>query len=141
MRRAVLAARLVLGGVFLYAGLVKMSASHAFALTIAPFAHLPGDWLRPVSYVLTATEILAGVLLFTPRVFPIGAAAALALSALYAGVVSWALANNIIVDCGCFGQDGTPSAAKMEFAVTRDIFLAALAVTVLLYRERRRRAD
>jgi hypothetical protein len=55
-------------------------------------------------------------------------------------VLSWALANGIIVSCSCFGQDDQPSAMKMMLALGRDLFLAGLALVVILERELARRS-
>jgi hypothetical protein len=47
-------------------------------------------------------------------------------------VLGWALANGIIVSCSCFGEDDHPSAMKMALALARDLFLAGLALVIIL---------
>ena len=56
----------------------------------------------------------------------------LALCILFATVLGWALANEIIVSCSCFGETEEPSALKMLISLVRDLLLAAGALIALL---------
>ncbi len=59
----------------------------------------------------------------------------LGLSVLFCYVIGWAISNQIIVSCGCFGtEDTAPSAEKMALAMWRDVLLAAGSVVVLIFR-------
>jgi hypothetical protein len=129
-----LACRLVLAAVFLYAGVIKASAGAAFLLALLPFTFVPAAWLAPIAAILPLVEIAAGVLLLWPRTARLGAGLALGLLVLFCGALGWALANGIIVACGCFGNDETPSAAAMTWALVRNAALAAAAVVVLFNR-------
>jgi uncharacterized membrane protein YphA (DoxX/SURF4 family) len=124
--------RIALAAVFFYAGAVKASASQEFAMALLPFTFVPPQWTMPLALALAWTEILAAILLLLPRVFPLGAALVGALCLLFIGVLSWALWNGIIVSCGCFGADDSPSAWKMLLAIGRDIVLLGAAAGVLV---------
>ncbi len=124
--------RIALAAVFFYAGAVKASASQEFAMALLPFTFVPTQWTMPLALALAWTEILAAILLVLPRVFPLGAALVGALCLLFIGVLSWALWNGIIVSCGCFGADDSPSAWKMLLAIGRDIVLLGAAAGVLV---------
>jgi uncharacterized membrane protein YphA (DoxX/SURF4 family) len=124
--------RIALAAVFFYAGAVKASASQEFAMALLPFTFVPTQWTMPLALALAWTEILAAILLVLPRVFPLGAALVGALCLLFIGVLSWALWNGIIVSCGCFGADDSPSAWKMLLAIGRDILLLGAAAGVLV---------
>lgn len=132
MRYVFLATRIVLAGVFLYAGIIKASASAHFAVTLMPFTILPQDWIGLIAFTLPLVEILAAILLLIPRTSPYGAALVLLLSVAFISLLGWALHNEIIVACGCFGQDETPSAEKMQMAMERDVVLGAVAMAVFL---------
>jgi uncharacterized membrane protein YphA (DoxX/SURF4 family) len=132
MKRGAFAIRLFLAGIFLYSGVVKASSSAQFALALAPFTLIPEIWIRLLSVLLPCAEIAGGALILVPRTKTIGACLVLGLCLAFASALGWALANGIIVNCSCFGQDERPSAAKMTLALTRDVFLAALAFIVLL---------
>ncbi len=131
-RYALLVARLFLAAVFLYAGIVKASASAHFAVTLIPFTILPQEWIGHIAHLLPLAEILAGLLLLWSRTAPYGAALILLLCAGFITLLTWALSNDIIVACACFGQDETPSAEKMQMAIGRDVFLALVAAAILL---------
>lgn len=132
MKSISLIARLLLAGVFLYAGLVKASSSAQFANALIPFTFLGDQWLGPISRTLPLVEIAAAILILLPWTRRLGAAILLLLCLLFIAVLGWALANGIIVSCACFGQDETPSAAKMAMSLVRDAGLAALAAVVLI---------
>jgi len=130
-------ARVFLGGIFLYAGTIKASASEEFALALVPFTLLPESWTGPFAVVLAWTEISAGLLVLLPRIHRLGSAMILLLALLFIGVLTWALSNGIIVSCGCFGGDETPSAGAMQMAVLRDTGIACAAAFTLVFQPRK----
>jgi uncharacterized membrane protein YphA (DoxX/SURF4 family) len=123
--------RIALAGLFFYAGVVKAGSIQEFAIALLPFTFAPPEWTMPLALALAWIEILAAILLLLPRAFPLGAALVCALCLLFIGVLSWALWNGIIVSCGCFGADDSPSAWKMLLAIGRDILLLGAATTIL----------
>jgi putative oxidoreductase len=132
MKRGAFAIRLFLAVIFLYSGLVKASGSAQFAVALIPLTLIPETWIRPTSILLPLVEIAGGALILAPLTKRIGACLVLGLCGVFITALSWALANGIIVDCSCFGEEERPSLAKMTLALMRDIFLAALAFIVLL---------
>ena len=131
MKRGAFAIRLFLAAVFLYSGLVKSSGSAQFAIALAPFALIPDYWIHPLSVLLPLAEIAGGICVLVPRTKTLGACLLLTLCLIFIAALGWALANGIVVDCSCFGQEQRPSAAKMTLALVRDVFLAMLAIIVL----------
>ncbi len=127
-----LALRLILGITFLYAGIIKASASQAFAIALLPFTFIDSTWTGPLAMGLAWMEILAGVLVLAPRIYEAGAAMIAGLCLVFIAVLSWALWNGYIVSCGCFGEDMAPSAAKMLLAIGRDILLLVAAVAIMM---------
>ena len=135
MTKVLWAVRLVLAGIFLYAGLIKASGSAQFALALAPFTIVPPAWITPLAQLLPLAEILAAVLILIPATKRLGATLILLLCLTFLAALTWALANGIIVDCACFGPESTPSAGKMTIAVVRDVVLAMLAGAVIFWPE------
>lgn len=125
--------RIFLGGLFIYSGAIKVDPGRQFATALAPFTILPENLLYPFAIALAFAELLAGALILIPRTARIGATGILLLCMLFIGVLGWALANNIIVDCACFGES-TPSAAKMAIAMIRDGVIFGLGLIVLTSR-------
>jgi hypothetical protein len=140
VKRTFVALRVILASIFLYSGLVKASSSAQFAIALAPFTFFPETWIRPLSILLPLSEIVGGLLILVSPTKHIGAGVIFVLSILFATVLGWALANGIIVSCSCFGQDDQPSAIKMALALGRDLFLAGLALVIMLERRSTRRS-
>lgn len=134
MNKVVLGLRVVLGGLFLYAGLIKASASAQFALALVPFTFVPSAWLGVLAFVILIAEVVAGILILLPWTQRLGALMILMLCVIFMIALGWALSNDIIVSCSCFGEDETPSAAKMMVALGRDVLIAAGAAVVLFRR-------
>ncbi len=128
------ATRMVLAAIFLYAGIVKASASEEFALALVPFTIIPEAWAGLFAVTLAWTEVGAGLMILLPRINRAGSALILFLALLFAGVLGWALASGIIVSCGCFGEDTPPSAQAMLVAIIRDAAIAAAAGFTLIFR-------
>ncbi|MEI6339150.1 MAG: MauE/DoxX family redox-associated membrane protein [Verrucomicrobiota bacterium] len=130
MKGLFLTVRLVLAATFLYAGIVKASASAQFAVTLAPFTPLPETLLAPLATLLPWLEITAALLILTNPTKKIGASVIVLLCLIFCALIGWALSQGIIVACSCFGHDETPSAFKMKLAIARDIGLTIAALAV-----------
>lgn len=137
MRWILLALRLILAGVFLYAGLIKALSSGDFMLALLPFTFVPESWMGPIAFTLPWVEVAAGVALLLPWTVRPAAVLVIGLCAVFITALAWALANDIIVACSCFGQDEEPSRGAMIFAIVRDVALAVLAGVVLVFSRRR----
>ena len=132
MSRLVLPIRSVLGAIFLYAGIVKASASQQFVLALVPFTILPGEWLGNIAVALAWTEIAAGALILLPRVHLAGAVLISLLCVMFIGILAWAISTGLILSCWCFGADETPSTFKMILSIARDIVLLLLAIATIV---------
>ena len=125
-----LVARLVLGGVLLWAGLSKITALSASAMAVRAYELFPYDVANAIGYVLPVVEVLLGALLvlglFTRWSALVGG---LLMLAFVAGIAS-AWARGLSIDCGCFGGGGSldPAAATARYPweIARDLALAAL---------------
>ncbi len=132
-----LLARLVLGGVLIAAGLLKVGSPSASARAVRAYQLLPFDLAAYVGYALPVVEILVGVLLvvglFTRASAAVGA---LLMVAFVIGIAS-AWARGLTIDCGCFGGGGQIAEADTAYPLelARDAGLA-LCGTWLLVRPR-----
>ncbi len=136
MKIAIWTARILLAAVFFYAGFIKMETSERFAITIASFSLLPPAFIDAFVLGLPWLETAAAVLILVPRTARIGAALVTLLLITFIGALGWALQQGLVVDCGCFGEDATPSPGKMAFAIWRDIALLALTLGLAWRRPR-----
>lgn len=140
--------RLVLGGIFIYAGYAKLAmptmphrppvgvALSFFALQVDSYQILPPAGVRIVAHTLPFAEVLLGLLLLSGFGLRIWATlVTLIMLGFFAAVVrSYAL--GLEINCGCFA---TPEPLTLK-TVFRDGALAALAVlmTVLAFLEARK---
>jgi len=118
------ALRFLLGGIFLYSGILKVSASLPFADSIASFQVVPYGAISLVALGLPPLEILLGAMLVSRWRVREGSFGVFLLSVIFGLALSQALVRGIQVDCGCFGS-GEPSTLKTCLAFGRDIFLIA----------------
>ncbi len=131
MKIAVWLARILIAGVLLYAGVLKLGASERFTVTVAKFAVLPDAWLGAFVLALPAVEVLAGILLLIPRTAQTGACLAAGLLTVFIAALAWAWSQGFTVDCGCFGTEDEPAPGNaIPLALARDVVL--LAITLLL---------
>ena len=116
--------RWVVGGIFLYAGVVKLRAPLDFADSIASFQMLPTVAINPLALSLPYFEIItAGMLILSWRKRA-AALAVLVMTTVFAVAMTTALVRGLNVDCGCFGG-GSPSRLKTWTSLGRDLLLIA----------------
>jgi putative oxidoreductase len=131
-----LTTRLVIGGIFLCAGIVKISYPAAFAGSIAAYRVLPwfGNYLAAA--VLPWLEVICGVLLITGWRTRGAAAVVTVLLLVFMTALASTIVRGLDIDCGCFHQNGAKTSAWS--ALGRDLLMLVGTVIVLGEEERRR---
>jgi uncharacterized membrane protein YphA (DoxX/SURF4 family) len=123
-------ARLVLGGVFLVAGLLKAIDPQSSVAAVRAYQLLPPSAVTIVGWGLPFAEIALGLLLLTGiATRAVAAGAAILLLVFIAAVVSVA-ARGLSIDCGCFGGGGEVAPGQTAYGIelVRDAGLLLLAV-------------
>lgn len=127
-----LAARLILGGVLLMAGLMKALALGQSVLAVRGFQVLPYELAVAVGYSLPFLEIIVGLLLLTGLLTRPAAVAGGALMIVFTAAIAQAWARGIAIDCGCFSGGGQvaweEARAHYPWDILRDTGLLLLAV-------------
>jgi uncharacterized membrane protein YphA (DoxX/SURF4 family) len=128
-----LLARLVTGGVWIYAGAIKLPDPDASVDAVRAYELLPGDTAVTVGHLLPILELVVGTMLVLGLLVR-GAAAvsALLFVAFIVGIASvWA--RGMEIDCGCFGGGGyDPDAgSKYPWEIARDVGLLALSLLLV----------
>ncbi|PLY07720.1 MAG: DoxX family protein [Desulfuromonas sp.] len=118
------ACRLLLGGAFLYAGVVKAQDVQTFAGGVAAYQLLPFNLNYLVAAALPWMEILAGGLLVVNRHVRAAALVATALTGLFIAVLASVIARGLEIDCGCFAAADPTSPWQ---ALVRDFLLLVAA--------------
>jgi uncharacterized membrane protein YphA (DoxX/SURF4 family) len=128
------AARLVVGTVWIVAGLLKLPDPAASVRAVRAYRLLPESTVTVIGYGLPILEVCLGVLL----VIGLGTRAAAALSALlfvaYIVGISSAWARGLQIDCGCFGGGGYAADATSKYPgeIACDIGLLALCAFLVV---------
>ena len=120
-----LATRLILGGVFIFASLGKVSSPQAFADSIGGFKLLHETILLDVALLILWHEIICAVLIL------LGVWARAAAMVLFFLALASAYARGLDIDCGCFGALMASGVGLM--AILRTVLLFGLSTIILLY--------
>ena len=128
-----LLARLILGGVLLVAGGLKVGNLQKSATAVRAYELLPTAIANFLGYVLPWIEIGLGLLLIS--------GVAVSISGLFGAIIMFAFiiaiaqawARGLSIDCGCFGGGGPidPDQTKYLSEIIRDIGL--FGVGIFLY--------
>ena len=124
--------RLALGGVFIYAGALKIVDAQGFALAVHHFRLTPWAVSVAVAIYLPWLEVLAGSALIFRRL-PLGAALALlAMTSVFLAALVSAWARGLDISCGCFGKEVHNIQTHFPQLILRDTALLAAAVILFI---------
>ncbi|MGH7738365.1 MAG: MauE/DoxX family redox-associated membrane protein [Candidatus Tyrphobacter sp.] len=125
-----LALRVVLGGVLIAAGALKVAHADSLAAAIAGYRLLPQGAVLPLAIALPPFEILVGLYLVAGLFRRVAAGIACAMFAAYCAAIASAVARHIPANCGCFGP-GDASKADWQHALA-DAVAALVALAIAL---------
>ena len=124
------AARLVLGGVLLVAGVLKAMDPQSSVTAVRAYELLPAALATVVGWGLPFAEIAMGLLLLAGIATRVVAAATAVLLVVFMFAVASAAARGLSIDCGCFGGGGhvAPGQTAYGTELVRDVGLLLLAL-------------
>ncbi len=127
--------RLIVGGVFMWAGVLKIADPLGFAQSIQNYQFFPRDLVFVIAVVLPWVEVLGGASLIL-GLFRGSSALLICLLLLgFIGLVALALLRGIDTSCGCFGS--LSRRADLGLILT-DAVLLFLALNIFLAKPRPR---
>jgi uncharacterized membrane protein YphA (DoxX/SURF4 family) len=135
-----LLARLILGGVLLAAGGLKVFKPTDSANAVAAYKLMPTELAHLIGYALPWLEVAIGLLLIVG--FMVRPAAVLSglIMIVFIGAIASVWARGMLIDCGCFGGGGEidPSLAsevRMNYfiEIMRDLGLALAALYLYFF--------
>ena len=137
-RIALILLRLVIGGVFVYAGVVKAGVARTLGDDIRHYDLVPWPVLVTVLAVyLPWVEIAAGLAVLCRRLYLGGLVAIAGLMIVFTAALGSAWARGLDISCGCFGNGEAKIREHFPSLLARDLGLLA-GVGVLLVAEGRR---
>jgi uncharacterized membrane protein YphA (DoxX/SURF4 family) len=128
------AARLLLGGVWIVAGWLKLPDPDASVRAVRAYQLLPESIVTPVGYGLPVLEICIGALLIIGLGTRIAAVISGVLLVLFIIGIASAWARGLQIECGCFGDGGyaADAAEKYPWEIARDVGLLAASVWLVI---------
>lgn len=129
-----LLARLVLGGVLLVAGWIKIVDITGSVQSVLAYDLFGYEVARLVGTMLPVVEIAVGLLLVAGLLTRASATVAGLLMVIFIVGVASAWARGLSIDCGCFGTGGPvdPEDTRYLSEILRDVGLLALAAWLVV---------
>lgn len=123
-------ARLVLGGVLIAAGALKVGNLQKSAMAVRAYELLPTAIANFLGYVLPWVEIGLGLLLILGVAVSISGLFGAIIMLAFVIAISQAWVRGLSIDCGCFGGGGPidPEDTKYLSEIIRDIGLFVLGI-------------
>ena len=132
-------ARLLVGGVWLVAGAIKVPNGAESVRAVRAYRILPEAIVPTVGHVLPAVEIVVGLALILGVLTRVMAIASALLFVAFIIGISSAWSRGLQIDCGCFGGGGfdADATSKYPWEIARDTGLLLLSLW-LVWRPRTR---
>jgi uncharacterized membrane protein YphA (DoxX/SURF4 family) len=126
------AARLLVGGVFLVAGAVKLPDPATAVRAVRAYELLPEPLVGPVAFGLPVIEIGVGLALVAGVFTRAAAVAAAVLLVVFIAAVASVWARGLQIDCGCFSDGGAVAAGETAYPqeIARDVALLVVAAAL-----------
>ena len=132
-----LAARLVVGGVWIVAGVLKLPDPAASVRAVRAYDLLPEAVVPTVGHLLPIVEVVVGACLVLGLLTRVMAVASAVLFAGFVIGIAAAWSRGLQIECGCFGGGGYREGASSEYPweIARDLGLLLLSA-YLVWRPR-----
>jgi putative oxidoreductase len=124
---------LVIGGLFIYAGVLKALDPVQFAIDIDNYKSIPWSIAVRLAFYLPWLEMLCGLALITRRLYLGGLSILSVLISIFIAVSIVAKARGLDITCGCFGH----ASMYLSFAGHLALNFAILAALLILFRRAR----
>jgi len=125
MNAAVLVVRVLLGGLLVVTGLLKVGHAPDLAAAIAGFRLLPSAAIGPLALALPFFEIMLGGYLIAGLFTRTAAIVAAVQFTVYAAAIASAVLRHIPANCGCFGPNDAAVADWPHVAFDLALVVAA----------------
>ena len=135
-RTVLLLLRIAIGGLFLFAAVLKIQDPLQFYFSIKGFQILPEHILQPLAFMVPWIEVVCGIALLTGTW---ARAAALVIGGMLlvfmGAILSVVVRTDIHVECGCFGDFSPfcPKGAVGWCNIGQNAVLLAIALPVMIW--------
>jgi uncharacterized membrane protein YphA (DoxX/SURF4 family) len=125
--------RIILAGLFIYAGMIKLMQPDTFLADIESYRMMPYSLAWMVAFYLPPLEILCGLGLLVPKFRKPSAVILLLLMIVFIIAISVAWTRGLNIACGCFGTS-TEEATNYPWLIVRDLLRAGGLAFVLWWK-------
>jgi putative oxidoreductase len=132
MKYFTLAARLFIGGLFIYASIYKISDPVNFAVSIRNYMIIPPSWSNLLALTLPWIEIGAGVFLILGIQTKPAALLTTGMLGVFLGALIYAYSIGLDIDCGCFSPAASSSGRIEIYHVVRDTVIFLISLSILI---------
>ena len=123
---------LIVGGVFIYAGVLKVLDPAQFGIDIDNYKALPWFISVRLAFFLPWLEILCGVALIFRFLYRGGLSILTALTLVFIGATIAAKARGLDITCGCFGHASQHWSFWQHMAVNLAILISLVALLLAI---------
>jgi len=127
-----LAARLLIGSLFVYASVHKILDPAGFAIAVRNYLIIPPAWSNVVALTLPWVEISAGLFLIAGIQTKPSALLTTAMLGVFLAALIHAYAIGLDIDCGCFSSAGSSPGKIGIYHLVRDSALFLTSLFILL---------
>ena len=121
--------RIMVGLVFIYASIDKISSPAYFAGTIQNYQIIPEFLMNIVAITLPWVELICGFLLLTGIWHRAAALIISLLMIMFIFAILSAIVRGLAIECGCFGAGTSANWTR----VVEDMFLLAFSLQILIF--------
>lgn len=125
-------ARILIGVVFIYTGLIHIADPAGFASAVAAYRILPPYSVNAFALLLPWVELLAGLAIATGIGLEGGALAAIGMLAVFLIALAASLYRGLDISCGCFSTSAGADRISWLY-LARDLALLLVAIFIFLF--------
>jgi uncharacterized membrane protein YphA (DoxX/SURF4 family) len=130
-RWLILALRLVIGGMFLYAAWSKVLQPAGFAMAVRGYKIIPFSLSNLFALGVSWSELVAAVLLILGILTRKAAGAIAILLVMFIVAIATTMVRGMVIDCGCFGNEGGSSTSGL--LIVRNVALLIGCFLIMRY--------
>jgi len=115
--------RIILGGVFIYSGIIKILSPTAFSISISNYKLLPQTYVFPLAIILPMVEFFFGLTLIFNVWTRFSTIILSSLLIIFIFAMLSALIREIDISCGCFSfsqKELRSQSTNLWFSIIRD---------------------
>jgi len=127
----IVGSRLLLGGIFLVSGILKISQMHDFANSIVNYKLLSGSTIALLAMILPWLEVFCGASILLGCYYRGSTLLVFLMMLLFTGAVLSAVLRGLDISCGCFTQD--PNVGKVGWIKIFENMGLIIVSSILLF--------